>query len=69
MEVNTLSPFPVRQSVQPLTLTPADHRYDLGFKGKALKPISWTIAHPRRAARENGNQYVAGRGLAALRSG
>jgi hypothetical protein len=29
-----LSPFPVRQSMQPLTLTPADHRYDLGFKAQ-----------------------------------
>jgi len=36
--------------MQPLTLTPADHRYALGFKGKALKPISWTIAHHRRWA-------------------
>jgi hypothetical protein len=27
-----LSPFPVRQSMNPLTLTAAGHRYDLGLE-------------------------------------
>jgi len=33
-KTGTLYPIPVRQFIKPLTLTPADHRCDLGLEAR-----------------------------------